>query len=82
MNTSEPSLMRPPRDTGLMLEGRAARERRRRKRARQRALLTVALVVSAALAVGWFISRTAPRAATRTAVASGARGLHERGPCR
>ena len=64
MSTREPSFARPPRDTGLMLEGRAARERRRRRRGRQRALLVAALVLSGLVAAGWLLSHTTPKPPT------------------
>ncbi len=62
----EPSLLTPPRDTGLMLEGRIAREQRLRKRQQQRLLLTAASVTAALIASGWLLSRNAPTRAADT----------------
>lgn len=70
-----PDLGGPPRDTGLMLEGRAARERRRRQRERRKALLIAAAVVAIIVAVGWFLAHTAPRSPMPVALASGGTAL-------
>lgn len=67
----EPSFARPPRDKGLMIEGRVARERRLRRRRRQRMIGTLFLVAAGLVAAGWFLSRTAPRHPTPVAIASG-----------
>lgn len=67
----EPSFARPPRDKGLMFEGRVARERRLRRKRRQRMVGTLFLVAAGLVAAGWFLSRTAPRHPTPVAIASG-----------
>ncbi len=65
-----------PRDTSLMVEGRAARERRRKaRRQRQRFAVSLALVALTFVVGGWLISRgTQARTATATAEVSQAAG--------
>jgi murein DD-endopeptidase MepM/ murein hydrolase activator NlpD len=68
----EPSFTRPPRDTGLMIEGRVARERRLRQRRRRRATRGAIVVTAALLLGGWLVFRATPKQPAPLAVASGA----------
>jgi hypothetical protein len=68
----EPSFARPPRDTGLMLEGRVARERRLRRKRRQRAGRAAVAVVAVIVLGIWLMWRAAPNHQAPLAVASGA----------
>lgn len=68
------STLAPPRDTGLMIEGRAAREHRRRARRQRRQALTAALVIAALALGGVLVARTAPARLRTTDDRATARG--------
>lgn len=55
-----------PRDTGMMLEGRLARERRRRQRQRRRIAAGTAAALLVVLAAGWLVWRGAPSPVEKT----------------
>jgi hypothetical protein len=66
----ELSTLAAPCDTGLMIEGRAAREHRLRAQRQRRQALSLVLVIAALALGGWLIARNVP-VDSRTSGASG-----------